>query len=195
MGWLYMAGDARAMLCVEGKLLVASPQLQDPNFYRTVVFIVRHDDEGAYGLVLNRPTNQCVETVMEMLLECPCHRRGQIMFGGPVEGPLVVLHDSPSSQDIECGHDLFLASCQDRVRQLMADEKARVLIFDGYSGWGPGQLEDELKVGGWLVAETEVSELFGDSDEIWERALKRIGRDIIASMTGNIPQPPDPTVN
>lgn len=190
-----MAGDAHAMSGLEGKLLIASPQLQDPNFYRSVVFIIRHDEEGAYGLVVNRPTNQCVAKVMEMLLESPCHRSGVIMHGGPVEGPLVVLHDFPSSADIACGHELYLASCQERVRELMAIDTGHALIFDGYSGWGPGQLEEELKIGGWLVAETEVSELFGESTEIWERTLRRIGRDIIASITGNVRLPPDPMIN
>ena len=69
------------------------------------------------------------------------------------------------------------------------------MIFDGYSGWGPGQLEEEMKVGGWLVADTDVAELFGDCDEIWERALRRIGRGIIACATGHIPMPPDPNLN
>ena len=167
------------MSCVEGKLLVASPQLQDPNFYRTVLLMVRHDDEGAYGLEVNRPTNQSVETVMEMLLECPCPREGQILYGGPVEGPLVVLHDSPNKADIECGNDLFLASCQDRVRQLMEDKQARVLVLDGYAGWGPGQF----------------AELFGDSDMMWEKAVRRIGREILDAVSGIIPPPPDPMFN
>lgn len=183
------------MSCVEGKLLVASPQLQDPNFYRTVLLMVRHDDEGAYGLVVNRPTNQSVETVMEMLLECPCPREGQILYGGPVEGPLVVLHDSPNKADIECGNDLFLASCQDRVRQLMEDKQARVLVLDGYAGWGPGQLDDELRVGGWLVADIDIAELFGDSDMMWEKAVRRIGREILDAVSGIIPPPPDPMFN
>jgi putative transcriptional regulator len=77
----------------------------------------------------------------------------------------------------------------------MAIDDGHALIFDGYSGWGPGQLEEELKIGGWLVAETDVSELFGENAEIWERTLRRIGRDIIASITGNVPLPPDPTIN
>lgn len=183
------------MSCVEGKLLVASPQLQDPNFFRAVVFMVRHDEEGAYGLIINRPTNQCVRAVMEMLLECPCQRTGNIMYGGPVEGPLVVLHNLPSTEDIECGHQLYLASCQDRVRELICDDQAQLLIFDGYSGWGPGQIEEELKCGGWLVADPEGGEFFGNSDEVWEKTLLRIGRDIISTMTGNAKLPPDPSMN
>lgn len=195
MGRLRLAGDPQIMFSVEGKILVAAPQLLDPNFYHTVVFMIRHDEEGAYGLVLNRPTNQSVAHVMEMLLEIPCERSGAIMHGGPVEGPVVLLHNSPNQQDIRCGAGLYLASCQDRVGELIQCSETKLLVFDGYSGWGPGQLDEELKRGGWLVANAEPEEVFGDVDTIWDKAIKRIGRDILKCHIREAQIPLDPSTN
>ncbi len=127
---------------------------------------------------------------MEMLLECPCHRKGRSCLVGPSK-----VHSSCCTIHKRCRYRMRTQL----VSRKLPGSSSRI---DGgckcscshfrriYAGWGPGQLEEELRVGGWLVAETDVSELFGDCEEIWERALRRIGRDIISCVTGNVPLPP-----
>jgi putative transcriptional regulator len=183
------------MESVEGKLLVAAPHLLDPNFYRAVVLVVRHDEEGAYGLILNRPTNQHIGPLMEMLLETPCDFPGCILCGGPVEGPLVVLHNQECDADICCGHNLYLSSCQERVKELVHRSDVRLLMFDGYAGWGPNQLDEELRRGGWLVADLNPQELFDSTDLIWENCIQRIGRDILSCQIHEDRIPRDPSMN
>ena len=165
------------MESIQGLALVASPYLTDPNFLRSVVYILRHDEEGALGLVLNRPTNTTVGDLLEQLAECPVCNGDHVYCGGPVDGPLIMLQriefDGRALVSVASNQERILEACQESC----LGNSCRV--FDGYSGWGAGQLEDELRSGGWIVWDLTPDDVFADPDQLWQTAIRQIGRDIL----------------
>ena len=89
------------MSSLKGKLLVASPQLSDPNFHRTVVLIIEHNDEGAFGLVLNRTSSKTIKQVWERVTDEPCESDQPLHVGGPVGGPLIAVHQHAVFSDLQ----------------------------------------------------------------------------------------------
>lgn len=181
------------MESLQGMALVAAPYLTDPNFLRSVVYIVRHDDEGAIGLILNRPTDTSVGSLLEQLAEKHVCNPAPVYSGGPVDGPLMML------QGVEV-NDRFLvaiASDQDRILTVCEEDKPdhTYRVFDGYSGWGAGQLECELDSGGWIVWDLSSEDVFADPADIWQRAIHKIGRDILARGIDPSQIPEDPAYN
>ncbi len=159
----------------DGKLLIAMPMLEDPNFERTVVLVLDHDDEGALGIVLNRPTGTEVGDVLdgwEVVAAAPA----MVFGGGPVE-PRAVVGLAVSRPGMEPGHTIT-----SRVRtvdptgdpdELFAEvEGAR--IFAGYAGWGPGQLEEEIDQGAWVVVDARPQDVLAAAPEtLWADVLAR----------------------
>ncbi|MEP7214970.1 MAG: YqgE/AlgH family protein [Anaerolineaceae bacterium] len=161
---------------VAGKLLVASPKLDDPNFARTVVYIGMHDSNGAFGLVLNRM----------LVIDVADHLEGwavaasapAVVFkGGPVE-PSAVLGlasplDEPGSGWSELAGGVGLVDLSLPASEA-APRLARLRVFLGYSGWGAGQLEDEIRNEGWFVVSMEVDDLFApEPTRLWQHVLRR----------------------
>ncbi len=181
---------------VQGHALVASPYLTDPNFLRSVVYILRHDEEGAIGLVLNRPTQTDIGSLLEQLTETPLHNTSPVFYGGPVDGPLMMLFQCPSEGDTTAIH---VASDQHKIVEICGNvdgsgiEKYRV--FDGYSGWGAQQLDNELKHGGWLVWDIQPEQVFADPDELWQFVIRQIGREILSGGIDPSRIPEDPAFN
>ena len=189
------------MNSLQGKLLVAIPQLADPNFFRSVVLILHHDDEGASGLVLNRPSNVLLREAFPSL--APADRR-VIAIGGPVEGPLMALHDWAEQGEQVVFSNVYWSMQRDCIERFLrqafpinepvqtnlSDSGAgttkgvRVRFFSGYAGWGSGQLDDELAVGGWLVTPASAAIVFGDPDSTWDDACRMVGRDVLSSSKG-----------
>lgn len=164
---------------LNGKFLLASPYLPDSNFQRTVVYIVKHDAEGALGLILTRPSDLRLQQLIESTMGRPSLREDLVYLGGPVEGPLCALHEDANLADLDCEGGLFVTSEQESILLLANRPEARVRFFAGYSGWGPDQLEAELQQGGWLTCDATVDEVFGDFEPLWEALVKRVGRSII----------------
>ena len=183
------------MNSIEGKCLIASPYLEDPNFFRSVVFIVRHDESEAFGVLINRPTDQKLNPILEELCHVDCSQELPIFHGGPVEGPILALHDNEPLGDITCIPGVYLSSSESHLVQLAKESNVRVRVFAGYSGWGPGQLDEELAAGGWLVAEITADELFGPCNEIWEVLMNKVGRDIISQGVPRNSIPNNPNCN
>jgi putative transcriptional regulator len=183
------------MESLRAHLLVASPKLPDPNFYRSVVLMIQHTDEGALGVVLNRPTNVTVGEVWEQIGEAPCESVEPINLGGPVEGPLLALHQHKKYSEGEVLPGVYLATQKDNLRRIVAQTKRPYRLFSGYAGWGGGQLEGELKLGGWLTTPATLDDVFGAGDELWKNVADKIGRQILgpAAKTKHVPH--DPTLN
>lgn len=161
---------------VPGKLLVASPKLDDPNFARTVVYIGMHDANGAFGLVLNRLLAIDVADHMEGW-DRVISRPAVLFKGGPVE-PSAVLGlatplDEPGAGWSEMAGgagliDLSLPAAD------TAPRLAHLRMFLGYSGWGAGQLENEIREEGWFVVPLQDGDLFtAEPDGLWRRVLRR----------------------
>jgi len=179
---------------LKGRFLVASPHLPDSNFFRSVVLIVAHDSEGAWGLILNRPTRNKVEEIWEAVSEEPCGG-GCIYMGGPGAGPLLALHTDPVNSECEVMPGLFICSHRDHLRDVLGKPDESCRVYTGYSGWAPSQLESEMESGGWMTAEASLDKVFLESDDLWRQVAQAIGADILSEIVGPESLPDDPRVN
>ncbi len=175
---------------LRGHLLIASPGLMDPNFHRTVVLLVEHDGEGAFGLVINRPSRRTVAEIWKTIYGESCERPQIVSSGGPVASPLMALlinHNEELGRPVVPG--LSFTADEDDIRRLVEQELVEYRLFVGYAGWGSGQLEGEIEEGSWLTLPAAPEHVTGDLEELWRETMKEIGRDFFASM--NIAHIPD----
>ncbi len=177
---------------LRGKLLIASPALVDPNFARAVVLITEHGEEGAMGVVLNRPSDTDVGEVAPELATIVDTE--PVFIGGPVQPQaLVVLAEfnQPDAAAWIVAADVGFVAAETEEHEL--DEAIRRgRVYAGYSGWGAGQLEQELAEEAWIVEPPMASELFpNDPLALWGDVLQRKGGQfaLIATM------PEDPSLN
>ncbi|WP_205696821.1 YqgE/AlgH family protein [Conexibacter sp. SYSU D00693] len=181
------------MASLTGKLLVASPGLEDPNFARTVVAIANHDDDGALGLVLNRPSDTEVGDAVPELADLA--EPGDVVHvGGPVQPQAIVLvaelEDPGDAAFLLAGRVGLVADTTDR--EALAGRSDRRRVFAGYAGWGPGQLEAELEREDWIVEDATPDDvLCEDPASLWSAVLERKGGSfrLVARM------PVDPSLN
>ena len=180
------------MSSLQGQLLIASPHLADGNFFRSVVLIVKHDDEGAFGLILNRPTPSTVRDIWRMVAEQELECDQPIYMGGPVSGPLVALHRLKSCAEAEVLPGIFFAAHKVQLLKVVSQTKKPFRLFSGYAGWAGGQLEAEMQVGGWLTLPAQKDLVFYDADDLWDQTVKTIGEDILgpAIKTKHVPENP-----
>jgi putative transcriptional regulator len=178
---------------VAGKLLVAAPTLEDPNFARTVVAIADHGDHGALGVVLNRLSDAEVAEAVPDLAEA-AGPDAPVFVGGPVSPQGIVVlaeFDDPAQAAFVLVGRVGLVAETTDVGEL-ADVASRCRVFAGYAGWGPGQLDDELEREDWIVAPAQVQDVFSDRPaDLWSTVLERLGGTyrLVARM------PLDPTLN
>jgi putative transcriptional regulator len=172
---------------LRGQLLVAAPILSDPNFHRTVVLVAEHGEEGAMGIVLNRPTETSVGEAVPALSPI-AGDAAPLFVGGPVSTGSVLavaeLDDPGDASEILFGSIGFV--------QEPGVPVVRGRVFVGYAGWGAGQLESELEEESWLVLPAEPDDLFSeDPDALWSTVLRRQGGPyaLLSLM------PPDPSLN
>jgi putative transcriptional regulator len=177
---------------LRGQLLIASPALLDPNFRRTVVLVVAHDEDGAVGLVLSRRTDTEVAEAVPALAEL-VEPGAVVSIGGPVQNEAVVV--LAEWEDVgEAGtivfDDVGLMGA-DAESERMAEATRRVRVFAGYAGWGGGQLEAELDEPSWILEEARADDVFGEEDDLWAAVLRRKGGAfaLVATM------PEDPSLN
>jgi putative transcriptional regulator len=173
-------------------LLISNASLFDPNFRRTVVLIGHHDDEGAVGVVLNRPLDVSVDDAVPGLADLVSP--GDLLFeGGPVQPEAAVViaeFDDPSKAELLAFDDVGFLPDDSDTDDLGGIRRARV--FAGYSGWGPGQLEEEMVEEAWLVTPPVRDDVFGDEPErLWERVVARLGPGFAMLRT----MPFDPSAN
>ena len=183
------------MESLEGQLLIASPQIGDPRFERTVVLIMRHDREGAFGVVLNRPLAETVRSLWEKLGDATCTIDRNINLGGPVSGPIIALHCQQSAAEFEVPPGLYVAEQKKHIKQLVKDAEGPLRIFIGHASWVGGQLEGELASGAWLTLAAKVDHVFHEEDDLWVTAMREVGRDFCQTVLGIENFPPDVTLN
>jgi putative transcriptional regulator len=183
------------MTSLAGHLLVASQSLLDPNFVKTVVLLVQHSEESALGIVLNRPIGKTVQDLWREVGGGPCNNTQPVYLGGPVPGPLMAVHRQQSLAEIEIIPDLYFSASKQNLDALVMRPDPALKIFIGHSGWGPGQLEQELGQGEWLTTPATVDLTFYESSELWATVSRLIGRSMMQSMLKLKEIPDDPTVN
>lgn len=144
------------------RLLVAMPTMMDPNFSRTVIALIEHSaDEGAIGVIVNRPTDIDVTEHLPWLQGAVCDP-GTVFVGGPVQREVAIgLHRSPDGSPAI-------------VEDLESPPPGPLRVFSGYSGWGAGQLESELEEDTWVVVDQEPDDAFDpEPATLWSRVLRR----------------------
>ena len=177
-----------------GILLIADPFLKDPNFLRTVIFLCEHQDEGSFGFVLNRQYENTLDELIPELEGFPF----PVYFGGPVQADSIhFLHQYPDEipGSLEIIKGVYWGGDFDAVINLIKNEgtdPAKIRFYIGYSGWGEGQLSEEMKEKTWLTVNATRKLVFHkDHNEIWKDALKHLGGDY--EMMVNFPI--DPQLN
>jgi putative transcriptional regulator len=172
-------------LYLTGQLLVAMPQMRDPRFARSVIYMCAHSADGAMGLVVNRQVGSITfDDLLQQLNIGPNKRSDEIRvhFGGPVEqGRGFVLHSSDYLQtgSLRVDDQVALTATLDILKEMAAGGGPRKsLLALGYAGWGPGQLDAEIQANGWLSVSSDEALVFdADLDHKWERAIGKIGID------------------
>lgn len=183
------------MKSLSAHLLIASADLQDPNFFRTVVLIFRHSEEGAAGVILNRGMTATVKEVWQQVSHTDCHTEAPLYLGGPVEGPLMAVHRDESLSELAVLPGVYVSTGRDSLEALVLKDEAAQRFFVGYAGWGEGQLERELRDGGWLVAAATAELIFGPSDDLWQRLIKEVSGAALLSALKIKHVPADPSLN
>lgn len=164
-------------------LLLAMPQLADPNFSRAVVLMIEHSEQGSFGLVINHPSPI---KATELLDSLEMHWRGEdsavVWAGGPVSPSTGwVLHEPVTvapegAGTIEITSTISLSTSPERLRAIANQPPRNIRLLLGYSGWGPGQLAQEMARGAWLHTSADPKLVFETPpDEIWDRAMKALG--------------------
>jgi putative transcriptional regulator len=178
---------------LSGQLLLASPTLLDPNFRRAVVLIGTHSQDGAMGVVLNRPSELTVGEAVPQL-EPAVDEQEPVWFGGPVQPSSIVLLGEfldPSPAGLLVLGRIGFPAPEAGIEEL-AVATARRRVYAGYAGWAEGQLDDELQQGDWIAHTALPDDVFTESpEELWSTVMARKGGSyaLIARM------PPDPSVN
>ena len=168
-----------------GQLLIATPSMQDPRFAGSIICVCAHSEEGAMGLVLNRPMEgfDFDDLLKQLDLEpVPAQRSIRLHQGGPVEGGRgFVLHtnDWSSEGSLQVGGDLALTASVDILKAIASGGGPRLgLLALGYAGWGPGQLESEIEANAWLSVSPDEALLFGEAhDAKWRQAFAKLRVD------------------
>lgn len=171
------------MTSLTGQLLIAMPQMEDPFFNHSVVYLCSHDSEtGAMGLVINRTLEGLTtdELYAQLKIEPVLHAAQAVHFGGPVaSGRGFVLHstDYREAETIGIGGQFALTATLDILRAKARGEGPRqCLVALGYAGWGPGQLDAEIGQNGWLSVAADTGLVFDTEDDSkWQRALAKLG--------------------
>jgi putative transcriptional regulator len=176
--------DAQQQDFLTGQLLIASPEMGDPRFAHAVILVVRHDRNGAFGLIVNRPVKE--EDLARLLDDLGQNSEGvtgkiEIYLGGPVQTQLgFVLHSAEyhRPETVAIDGEVAATSSPDVLRDIAEKRGPQKFIFAfGYAGWGPGQLEGELKRQGWFTAPDDPKLLFDDDRaKLWQDAISRRSR-------------------
>jgi putative transcriptional regulator len=164
-----------------GQLLVATPEMKDPRFVETVIYMVKHSAEGAFGLVINRPLAKGpVEDLLKGFGMDSSGAKGEIIvhYGGPVSpGAGFVLHsdDVMLEESAKVANGIAMTSDPKLIEAMAQGKGPRQSLFIlGYAGWAPGQLEGELKAGSWFVVSGDKAFIFGeDADRKWSQAMDK----------------------
>jgi putative transcriptional regulator len=160
------------MQSLRGHFLLASPSLRDDSFVQSVILVIRHDVEGAIGLIINRPLEATVADALGDELAVDVQE--PLRRGGPCEGPMMVIHDLGQ---LESGDEvlpgIFYTHARSDIETVMAAPTPQALYVIGYAGWQPDQLEREMAEGSWSVLPASSTEVFSVASDLWHRLSTR----------------------
>lgn len=178
-----------------GRFLVASRKMRDPRFAKSVILIVRYEEKGALGLIVNQPTVALLTELLPEVEELK-ERGDRVYLGGPVakKGMMFLLRsDSPPADAQRIFADVYVSSSRERFDEVIVQDEARFRSYVGYAGWASGQLEGELRREDWHVIPGDADVVFSDSPEgIWDKLIKKT-EVLFASLrryAGQLPSSP-----
>ena len=164
-------------------LLLSMPQLTDPNFARSVILLCEHAAEGAFGLVVNRPSELSAASAIQVEPALDHPNDMPLLIGGPVEpqrGWILTSHAPDGVGFRDLGASLFLSASPVLLRRVLTSKPTprRTHVLAGYAGWGPGQLDAELAESVWLISPVELDLIFEiPANAAWDMAIRRLGAD------------------
>jgi putative transcriptional regulator len=172
-----------------GALLLARDALTDPNFSNGIVLVCQYGEDGAYGLVLNRPSHMPLGEIFE---HPPAGFGGpetprRVYIGGPVQPTelqiLQVLDAGiePVTQSLEVAENVHLGGAWQELEDILSRDPRHLRLFLGYSGWGKGQLEEEIEAGAWEVIRTDIRKLLAAPDSVWASGREAL-REFLATI-------------
>ncbi|MFI4987352.1 MAG: YqgE/AlgH family protein [Alphaproteobacteria bacterium] len=179
-------GAAPEGASLAGQLLIASPEIGDPRFQHTVILMVRHNREGAFGIIINRPIEErSLASLLEAIGQSGAGVEGRVRIfaGGPVEPTIgFILHSGEyhGTGTVAIDGHVAMTSNPDILRDIGAHQgPQKSLVAFGYAGWGPGQLEGELQRHDWFTAPEDAKLIFDeDRDQLWDAAMARRTLDL-----------------
>ncbi|MEM1213237.1 MAG: YqgE/AlgH family protein [Planctomycetota bacterium] len=207
---------------LQGQLLIASATLTDPNFEKSVILVIQHNDEGAMGLVLNSMTPVPMAEAWGKVSDEPYAGDDKLHRGGPCPGPLMVLHNraehgqmqvgesvlgeqdelgEAAVQDIgggsggDGGTGVYFSTDKSLIAGVVKDPSATWLCFVGYAGWGQGQLEAELAEGSWLTLPATAEHVFLGEELPWGRLMSEADPESLPNRLDPRIVPDDPSLN
>jgi len=185
------------MKSLKGHLLLASTTLEDPNFAKSVVLIFDHSEEGAAGVILNRPSPITIAHICDKVFQFPSAWEKPLNIGGPVSGPLAAAHTIKELADIEVMPGVYGALVPEHIQQLIRKQQEPTFFLLNYAGWGPDQLENELDEDAWLVMPAREEHLFWTEDKLlWDACMEELqSLQSLQRTLGIRIQPRDPTLN
>ena len=194
--------EAEERLSLQGRFLIAQTDLEDPNFFHTVVLVVHHDESGAFGLVLTRASETTVGEALEEVSDLPFAAQ-PVYVGGPVDqGYIFTLHSGlparyHSDDSRQVSDKLYFEPSFDHIVRYQRDlksgelfprEEGKVNVYAGYAGWSAGQLEEEIEREAWYTSEVDEQVVFTSPARGWHRALSNKGEFYrIVAETGHKP--------
>lgn len=184
--------DAETSL--KGRLLIASPQLRDPNFHRAVILLIQHDSDGTLGLILNRPMDTSVTAAWKKLSGTPCKLAGMLHSGGPCQGVLMAVHDDLEASDVAVLDGVHFSSTREAIEHVVAHTR-RARLFIGYAGWSVSQLESEIEQGAWQLLPATPEAVFDPNRSSWQHLRWEITRSALARWMPDHLIPRDPSLN
>ena len=180
------------MASLKGQFLIAAASLADPNFSRSVVLILQHDDGGALGVVVNRQLEVTVRQACEQVLGVACEVDAPLHHGGPCEAVMMVLYPVDDGDADDAVPGLRFTTDKAVIETLLRDGPAGLKVVVGYSGWGAGQLEGEMRTGSWLTVPASADRALGPAGPLWTRLVTEanLGKFVDPKWI-----PDDPSVN
>jgi len=184
------------MNSLKGHLLIATPQLLAPIFARSVILMLEHSEEGAMGLILNQPINATVTDLAGKIFEEGFEWDKPLHLGGPVPGPLMVIHTQEELADQTLLPNVFHTLEASRVQEIIRLRPEPSLILANYSGWGPGQLEGEFGWDSWLTLPATFDYVFWSGEkDLWKVVVNEVNARKLSEFLKIREMPADPRMN
>lgn len=179
---------------LKGKLLVATPALNGSPFQKTVVLVLQDNESGTFGVVLNRPAK---EEMLDAWADLSGHYPDDhcVVHGGPIGGPVFAIHQQASIAEVEMTKGLYVSADSNLLRQVTTECDDPYRIVFGVASWADGQLYQEIERGAWFTLNASPESIFDDAAWMWEKSLRRYGRELTRDVLGVRQIPSDPSLN